>query len=341
MNISEFNYHLPEHLIAQHPLEKRNDSRLLVIDREKGLFEDSFFHQLQRFLKPGDCLILNNTEVFPARIYGQKQTGGKIEVLVERIIDDTVVYAHVKSSKSPKEGTELILDGGIHCVMSGRHEDLFILQLDQQHQDSWLLLLQQHGHMPLPPYIERQDDEQDQTRYQTVYAKTVGAVAAPTAGLHFTDGQLQQLLDQGVNHEFITLHVGAGTFQPVRHERVEDHVMHKEWASLSASVCDKIRQTKQQGGRIIAVGTTVTRCLEFAALSGELAPFTGDTDLFIKPGFKFHVVDALITNFHLPKSTLLMLVSAFASKSIIDDAYQHAIAQEYRFFSYGDAMLIA
>ncbi len=339
MNIAEFDYHLPSELIAQHPLKNRNDSRLLVIDKQTGGVEDSFFYQLETFLRPGDCLILNNTQVFPARIFGKKQTGGKVELLVERIIDDKTVYAHLKSSKSPKLGAALILEGGIHCEMLGRHEDLFILSLNME--GTWLELLEQFGHMPLPPYIERQDDVEDKTRYQTVYAQTAGAVAAPTAGLHFTDEQLDTLKAQGISHEFITLHVGAGTFQPVRCDDVDDHVMHKEWASLSPQVCEKIIQTKAQGGRIIAVGTTVTRCLEFAALSGVLKPFTGDTDLFIKPGFEYRVVDALITNFHLPKSTLLMLVSAFASKPIMDDAYQHAIKQEYRFFSYGDAMLIA
>ncbi|MBL7003294.1 MAG: tRNA preQ1(34) S-adenosylmethionine ribosyltransferase-isomerase QueA [Gammaproteobacteria bacterium] len=338
MNISEFDYELPQQLIAQHPLQKRNDSRLLVVNKRNGELEDSFFHQLNTFLKPGDCLILNNTRVFPARIFGQKHSGGKIEVLVERIINDKTVYVHLRSSKSPKQGSQLRLDGGIECEMVGRHEDLFILQL---HNDStWLELLQLHGHMPLPPYIERQDDDDDKTRYQTVYAKTAGAVAAPTAGLHFTNDQLDTLANNGVGHEFITLHVGAGTFQPVRGERIEDHVMHKEWASLTAEVCDKIKATKEQGGRVVAVGTTVTRCLEFAALSGELKAFDGDTDLFIMPGFKYNVVDAMITNFHLPKSTLLMLVSAFASKEIIKQTYRHAIEKEYRFFSYGDAMLI-
>ncbi len=338
MNISEFDYQLPIELIAQHPLKNRNDSRLLIIDKNNGDVEDSFFHQLEAYLKPNDCLILNNTQVFPARIYGKKHSGGKLEVLVERIIDDQTIYAHVKSSKSPKIGSLLSLDGGIECEMIGRHEDLFILLLITQ--STWLDELNQHGHMPLPPYIARQDDDNDKTRYQTVYAKTAGAVAAPTAGLHFTADQLEGLKAKGIAHEFITLHVGAGTFQPVRCDNVDDHIMHKEWANLSAKVCAKIAQTKAKGGRIIAVGTTVTRCLEFAALSGELKPFAGDTDLFIKPGFKYHVVDALITNFHLPKSTLLMLVSAFSSKKIIDDAYQHAINKQYRFFSYGDAMLI-
>lgn len=339
MNISEFDYHLPTELIAQHPLKNRNDSRLLLINKQTGAVNDSFFHQLEEALKPNDCLILNNTQVFPARIYGKKHSGGKIEVLVERIIDDKTIYAHVKSSKSPKHGALLILDGAINCEMIGRHEDLFILSL--QMDSTWLELLEQHGHMPLPPYIERQDDDEDKTRYQTVYAKTAGAVAAPTAGLHFTDNQLENLKQQGIDHDFITLHVGAGTFQPVRCENVDEHIMHKEWASLSPEVCEKIKQTKEKGGRVIAVGTTVTRCLEFGALSGTLKPFTGDTDLFIKPGFKYQVVDALITNFHLPKSTLLMLVSAFATKKIMDDAYQHAIQQKYRFFSYGDAMLIS
>ncbi len=339
MNISEFDYQLPQELIAQHPLKNRNDSRLLLIDKQSGDVKDSFFHQLETYLQPNDCLILNNTQVFPARIYGKKHSGGKIELLVERIIDDKTIYAHLKSSKSPKEGSFLTLDGGIECEMIGRHEDLFILSLKMD--STWLELLEQYGHMPLPPYIDRQDEDDDKTRYQTVYAQTAGAVAAPTAGLHFTDEQLISLDERGITHEFITLHVGAGTFQPVRCENVDDHIMHKEWASLSGEVCEKIKQTKAKGGRVIAVGTTVTRCLEFAALSGELKPFTGDTDLFIKPGFKYHVVDAMITNFHLPKSTLLMLVSAFASKDIMDKAYQHAITQKYRFFSYGDAMLIS
>lgn len=339
MNISEFDYHLPKELIAQQPLDNRNGSRLLIIDKKTATVADSFFYQLGAFLQANDCLILNNTQVFPARIYGKKHSGGKIEVLVERIINDNTIYAHVKSSKSPKAGALLTLDGGIECKMIGRHEDLFILSLKMD--SNWLELLEQFGHTPLPPYIKRQDEDEDKTRYQTVYAKTAGAVAAPTAGLHFTDEQLSQLKDQGVEHEFITLHVGAGTFQPVRCENVDDHIMHKEWASLSAAVCEKIKQTKEKGGRVVAVGTTVTRCLEFAAVSGAIKPFTGDTDLFIKPGFKYRVVDAMITNFHLPKSTLLMLVSAFAGKQIIDSAYQHAIQQKYRFFSYGDAMFIS
>lgn len=338
MRISDFDYHLPQHLIAQYPLKLRNQSRLLVLDKETGALKDAFFYQLEQFLKPDDCLVLNNTKVFPARIFGKKHSGGKVELLVERIIDASTLMTHLRSSKSPKQGTLLSLDGGIECEMMGRHEDLFVLRLCNH--SSWYDLLEQHGHMPLPPYIERQDEALDKSRYQTVYAKTAGAVAAPTAGLHFTDEQLAALSRDGINIEYITLHVGAGTFQPVRHDKVEDHVMHKEWASLTTQTCEAIKHTKASGGRVIAVGTTVTRCLEFAALQGELQPFSGDTDLFIKPGFDYKIVDGLVTNFHLPKSTLLMLVSAFASKAKIDAAYQHAIKQQYRFFSYGDAMLI-
>jgi S-adenosylmethionine:tRNA ribosyltransferase-isomerase len=338
MKASDFDYDLPERLIAQKPLKHRTASRLLVLDPEQGGIEDQQFSSLEQYLRPQDLLIFNDTRVFPARLFGQKESGGKVEVLVERIVNDQQVLAHVRSSKSPKAGTHLILEQAVACQVEGRQDDLFRLKLNQQ--GNWLDLLQQHGHMPLPPYIQRKDDDSDKDRYQTVYSRNVGAVAAPTAGLHFDQTLLDALEERGIRTAYVTLHVGAGTFQPMRVEEVSEHIMHAEMVAVSDEVCQQVRQTREMGGRVIAVGTTVVRSLESAAAAGELRPWQGDTQLFIIPGYEFRVVDAMITNFHLPRSTLLMLVSAFAGKDFMMQAYQHAVDAEYRFFSYGDAMLI-
>ncbi len=338
MKASDFDYQLPPRLIAQQPLPERRASRLLVLDPSTQQLSDRQFVDFPTLVKPGDLLVFNDTRVFPARLFGQKETGGKVEVLVERLLDEHVLLAHLRSSKSPRPGTRLVLEEHIDCQVSGREDEFFVLQQDSE--QSWLQLLQQHGHMPLPPYIQRADAESDRERYQTVYADKPGAVAAPTAGLHFDDAMIEQLRQQGVDTAYVTLHVGAGTFQPLRVEDVSEHVMHAEAIEVSAEVCAQVQQARNNGGRVIAVGTTVVRSLEAAASSGQLQPFTGDTRLFITPGFEFRVVDAMLTNFHLPKSTLMMLVSAFAGREFILQAYRHAVEEEYRFFSYGDAMFI-
>jgi len=339
MQLSDFDYQLPEHLIAQTPLAERCKSRLLVVNSVNESLTDRQFSDFDEFVEVGDLLVFNNTRVIPARLFGQKQSGGKLEVMVERVLDAEYLLAHIRSSKSPKPGSQLFLENAIKCTMVKRENDLFVLR--QQIAKSWLDLLEQYGHVPLPPYIRRADEIQDRERYQTVYAELPGAVAAPTAGLHFDQGMIDRLTSRGVNTAYVTLHVGAGTFQPVRGDDVDSHVMHAERIDVPQSVCDAVIETQQAGRRVIAVGTTVVRSLESAATDGKLLPFEGESRLFIKPGFKFQVVDAMITNFHLPKSTLLMLVSAFAGGNIIRQAYAHAILQQYRFFSYGDAMFIS
>lgn len=339
MNLSDFDYQLPESLIAQTPLADRNASRLMVLDPENQAIRHQKFGELQSLLDAGDLLVFNDTRVIPARLFGQKESGGKIEVLVERVLDGQSLLAHIKSSKSPRPGSRLVLEKQIHCTMQERQDDLFLLF--QESEYGWFDLLESYGHMPLPPYIQRRDDEDDRERYQTVYAEKPGAVAAPTAGLHFDQRQLQQLQQAGVNTAFITLHVGAGTFQPVRVDNVDHHVMHAEHIEVSQAVCELIKQTQSKGHRVVAVGTTVVRSLETAAMNGGLSAYEGDSRLFIKPGFSFRVIDAMITNFHLPKSTLLMLVSAFAGTGLIHEAYRQAVEQKYRFFSYGDAMFIS
>ncbi len=342
MKASDFDFELPEELIAQQPLPERRASRLLLLDPLSGALQDAHFAEIGDYLEPGDLLVFNNTRVFPARLFGRKHSGGKVELLVERLLGDRRVLAHLRASKSPKPGTPITLEGRIECVMSERDGDLFVLDLADDQSGSWLELLQRHGHMPLPPYIQRADDEADRERYQTVFAERTGAVAAPTAGLHFDDELIESLRDQGIATAFVTLHVGAGTFQPMRVEEVSQHVMHAEQVEVPAESCERINQTRARGGRVVAVGTTVVRSLEAAARErgGHLAPWQGDTRLFITPGFEFRVVDALLTNFHLPRSTLLMLVSAFAGRDFILGAYAHAVRQGYRFFSYGDAMFI-
>ena len=336
MRTSDFDYSLPEQLIAQYPLPERTSSRLLHVNKDS--ITDRHFTDLLDLIHQGDLLVFNNTKVIPARLHGNKQSGGKVEVLIERVIDEHHVLAHVRSSKSPRQGSLLILESSIEAEMLGRQGELFKLKFNSE--QSVLSLLEQYGHMPLPPYISRDDDKTDQQRYQTVYAENPGAVAAPTAGLHFDNDILNQLKDKGVNFAYVTLHVGAGTFQPVRCDNILDHKMHSEYVEVSQQVVDQINNTKQQGGRVIAVGTTAIRSIESAAQQGELKPFYSDTDIFIYPGYEFKVIDALITNFHLPQSTLLMLVCAMAGYENMMSAYAHAVKNKYRFFSYGDAMFI-
>jgi len=336
MRTQDFDYELPQQLIAQYPLQNRTASRLLHV--KDGSFQDCMFNDLLTLVSPGDLMIFNDTRVIPARLYGRKQSGGKVEVLIERILDEHRVLAHVRASKSPKTGAILILQEAIEAVMSGRQGELF--ELEFQSDQTVLQLLERYGHMPLPPYIDRDDELADQQRYQTVYAERPGAVAAPTAGLHFDETLLDQLKHAGVESGFVTLHVGAGTFQPVRVDDIKDHHMHSEYLEVSEAVVKQIEQTRSRGGRVIAVGTTAVRSLETAAQKGKLAAYRGDTSIFIYPGYEFQVIDALVTNFHLPQSTLLMLVSALGGHQNIMRAYQHAVDQKYRFFSYGDAMFI-
>ncbi|CAB9494771.1 tRNA preQ1(34) S-adenosylmethionine ribosyltransferase-isomerase QueA [Alteromonas macleodii] len=345
MKLSEFSFSLPESLIAKYPTENRSASRLLQLDGKTGEVRHSMFADMVELLDEGDLLVFNNTRVIPARLLGKKETGGQVEVLIERITSDNTALAHVRASKAPKPGTKLILEEKVNVTVTGRDEALFILQFD--HDETVLTLLEAHGHMPLPPYIDRPDENSDKERYQTVYNQKPGAVAAPTAGLHFDDAILEALKEKGVNLAFVTLHVGAGTFQPVRVDNILEHKMHAEFAEVPEEVVDAVLATKANGKRVIAVGTTSVRSLESAAKAsaergdGELiAPFNEDTEIFIYPGFEFKVVDAMFTNFHLPESTLMMLISAFAGKDNVMNAYQEAIEKEYRFFSYGDSMFI-
>ncbi len=343
MRVSDFSFDLPEELIARYPKAERTASRLMALDGDSGEIKDLNFLTLLEQVNPGDLLVFNNTRVIPARMFGQKASGGKIEVLVERLLDDKRCLAHIRASKAPKEGSLLLLEGQVEAKMLARHDALF--ELEVQGDKSLLSVLDDIGHMPLPPYIDRPDEDSDRERYQTVYNKTPGAVAAPTAGLHFDEALLAQIKAKGVDLAFVTLHVGAGTFQPVRVDVIADHVMHAEYIDVSAQVISQINTTKAKGGRVIAVGTTSVRSLESAAQAAiangtELAAFSGDTDIFITPGYQFQVVDALVTNFHLSESTLLMLVSAFSGYEHIMSAYQHAVAEKYRFFSYGDAMFL-
>ncbi|VAX10655.1 S-adenosylmethionine:tRNA ribosyltransferase-isomerase [hydrothermal vent metagenome] len=337
MQRSDFNYDLPAGLIAQHPTGERGESRLLCLDGESGNLADRYFADLTSLLQPGDLLVFNDTRVILARMHGRKATGGKVEVLIERVLEPRRGLAHVRASKSPKPGTRIIVGDSHEIEVVGRVEDMFeLVTLDLDLLD----LMDQEGHMPLPPYILREDEQVDRERYQTVYADKLGAVAAPTAGLHFDQAMLERLAENGVDSVCVTLHVGAGTFQPVRVDRLEEHKMHSEYAEVGPAVCAKVAVAKAHGGRVVAVGTTSVRSLESAAATGVLTPFRGDTRLFLRPGCRFNCVDAMITNFHLPESTLLMLVSAFAGYEQIMAAYRHAISQRYRFFSYGDAMFL-
>lgn len=340
MRVSDYRFELPEELIARYPMPERTASRLLQLEGVSGQLSHHQFTHILDLVEPGDLMVFNNTRVIPARLFGQKDSGGKLELLVERLLSEFEILAHVRCSKSPKVGNRLTLGtdrGASHgAEMVGRDDTLFHLRFDEPVLD----VLEKVGHMPLPPYIERPDDESDQERYQTVYNKTPGAVAAPTAGLHFDDALLAKLKEKGVETAFVTLHVGAGTFQPVRVDEIKDHVMHSEYAEVSQEVVDKVRDTKAQGKRVIAVGTTSVRSLESASQSGQIDVFAADTSIFIYPGYEFKTVDALVTNFHLPESTLIMLISAFAGYDHVMEAYRVAVAENYRFFSYGDAMFI-
>ena len=338
MKKSDFYYELPEELIAQQPLAERSGSRLLCLDKSSDVIYDKQFSDFLELLHKDDLLVLNNTKVIPARLFGHKQTGGKVEILIERVLNDREVLAHMRSSKSPKAGAVIELDEGFLCQVLGRVDDLFHLQF--KGEQALADILERIGHMPLPPYIERADNENDQTRYQTVFAQQSGAVAAPTAGLHFDDIMMDKIQAKGVGIAFVTLHVASGTFRPVKVDNLEEHVMHKEYFEVPKKTVVAVEQVKAQGGRVIAVGTTAMRSLESASCNGQLEVSRGDTDLFITPGYKFKTVDAMLTNFHLPESTLLMLVSAFSGYGRIKKVYQHAIAAKYRFFSYGDAMFI-
>lgn len=338
MRTLDFDFYLPEALIAQHPTKNRSASRLLTLDGNTGNIQDAMFTHLLEALNSGDLLVLNDTRVIKARLFGEKSTGGKIEVMIERVVDAHHAQAQIKASRAPKTGSKLIIAGKVEAEVIGRQEDLFLLQFNDSHEVMDILDL--HGNLPLPPYITHAADADDENRYQTVFAKHAGAVAAPTAGLHFDDTMLNQLKDKGVNIAFVTLHVGAGTFKPVKAELIADHKMHSEIYTIPQATVDLIKTTRDHGGKVTAVGTTALRALESAAQHPTLQAGQGETAIFITPGFSFKVVDRLLTNFHLPKSTLLMLVSAFAGFENTMRAYQHAIEKQYRFFSYGDAMLI-
>lgn len=335
MRLNHFHFDLPDQLIARQPSTIRRGSRLLAMDTD-GNVKHEKFPDIINHINSGDLLIFNNTKVIPARIFGKKETGGRVEILIERITGIKTALAHIRSSKSPKAGVTLLLEQKFSVKVLGHKGRLFELEFSAP----LLALLDLIGHMPLPPYIDREDTQEDKSRYQTVYAEQPGAVAAPTAGLHFDDQILADIKRKGADLAFVTLHVGAGTFQPVRVENITDHHMHSEWLEVSEQVAKKIKATKERGGKVIAVGTTSVRSVETAASSGEIAAFEGDTDIFIYPGYQFKVVDKLITNFHLSESTLLMLVSAFAGYTFIMEAYQQAVEEQYRFFSYGDAMLL-
>lgn len=339
MRVSDFDYDLPEDLVAHYPAVQRTASRLLCLDGVSGNTQHRVFKDILALLKSGDLLVLNDTRVIPARLRGHKASGGRFELLVERILDDWLALVHLKSSRAPKPGTMLVLADGTLVKVVARHDDLFELELLAQKK--WLDMLENLGEVPLPPYIERAEEDLDQARYQTVYARDPGAVAAPTAGLHFDEALLAELSAKGIGHVFVTLHVGAGTFQNVRVTDVAAHVMHSERFVVSAETVAAIHHCQATGGRVVAVGTTSVRSLESAAADGELVPTQGESQLFIYPGFNFQVVDLMITNFHLPQSTLMMLVSAFSGQEFIRAAYAEAVAHRYRFFSYGDAMLLS
>ncbi|WP_318470046.1 tRNA preQ1(34) S-adenosylmethionine ribosyltransferase-isomerase QueA [Photobacterium leiognathi] len=345
MQVSDFDFELPDELIARYPQPERTASRLLQMTGNTGELAHKCFKDVLDLVQPGDLLVFNNTRVIPARMFGHKASGGKIEVLVERMLDDKSILAHVRASKPPKPGNELLLgeNGEFSAEMVARHDALFEIRFNSD--KTVLEILDIVGHMPLPPYIDRPDEDADKERYQTVYNAKPGAVAAPTAGLHFDDKLMADLKAKGVNFAFVTLHVGAGTFQPVRVDDINDHHMHSEYVEVPEEVVAAVNETRANGGRIIAVGTTSVRSLESAAQDAlkkgtEFKPFFGDTDIFIFPGYQFQLVDVLITNFHLPESTLIMLVSAFAGYENTMNAYHEAVANKYRFFSYGDSMFI-
>lgn len=343
MNLADFHFDLPAELIASHPAAERTASRLLVLDGATGAIEHRAFTDLIGYLRPGDLLVFNNTRVVPARLFGHKESGGRVEVLVERLLDTRRVMAHIRASKAPKPGSRIHLTATAEsepvaatAVVIEKRDGIYELEFDIDA----LAAMNAVGHMPLPPYIDRADTPVDRERYQTVYASREGAVAAPTAGLHFTTEYIERCRAAGIDIGFVTLHVGAGTFLPVRVQNVLEHTMHAEYIEVDAQLCEQVRATRARGGRVIAVGTTSVRSLESAAASGELQPFQGDTRIFIYPGYRFRCVDLLVTNFHLSESTLIMLVSALAGREHVLDAYREAVAQRYRFFSYGDAMLV-
>ncbi|WP_417884300.1 tRNA preQ1(34) S-adenosylmethionine ribosyltransferase-isomerase QueA [Vibrio rumoiensis] len=345
MQVSDFDFELPDELIARYPQPQRTASRLLQLDGSSGELHDGKFTDVLDLVQPGDLVVFNNTRVIPARVFGRKESGGKIEVLVERVLDEHSILAHVRASKSPKPGNVLFLGDNdeYQAKMVARHDALFEIHFDNE--KGVFDILNEIGHMPLPPYIDRPDEDADKERYQTVYNQKPGAVAAPTAGLHFDNELLDKIKAKGVEFAYVTLHVGAGTFQPVRVDNINDHHMHSEYVEVPQEVVDAIAATKARGGRIVAVGTTSVRSLESAAQDAkqkgtDLVPFFGDTEIFIYPGYQYQLVDVLITNFHLPESTLIMLVSAFAGYEHVMNAYQHAVNKEYRFFSYGDAMFV-
>lgn len=338
MKKSDFDFDLPPELIAQAPLAERSASRLLLLDIDGNELQDRMFRDLPSFLRPGDLMVFNDTRVLPARLHGRKESGGAVEILIERVTGAHEATVQLGVSKKPKEGGRIELADGSFATVLGRDGAFFRLRFEST--DPLEKLLLHLGEMPLPPYIERHADASDLERYQTVFAREPGAVAAPTAGLHFDQAMLDQLRDLGVEFGYVTLHVGAGTFQPVRADDIKDHQMHREWLNVGAGLVEQVRRTRARGGRVFAVGTTVVRALESASRDGELHPFAGETQIFIFPGYRFSSIDGLITNFHLPQSTLLMLVSALAGRDFVLDAYRHAVEQRYRFFSYGDAMLI-
>ena len=343
MQRTDFHYDLPPELIAQRPLPDRGASRLLCLQGDSGQTAHRSFTDLETLLHPGDLLVFNNTRVIPARLWGRKATGGAVEILIERVTGDRTALAHIRASKSPKPGTRIhvakaegVEPGTDALRVTGRDEGLYVIETDRPVGE----LMVSYGHMPLPPYIERADDSADRERYQTVYAAREGAVAAPTAGLHFDEALIQSLVERGVSATEVTLHVGAGTFQPVRVDDIAEHQMHAEYLEVGQDTCDAIAAARERGGRVVAVGTTAVRSLETAAAGGTLLPYQGDTRLFIHPGYRFRCIDALITNFHLPESTLLMLVSALAGREAVMAAYEEAVRERYRFFSYGDAMFV-
>ncbi|WP_373190827.1 tRNA preQ1(34) S-adenosylmethionine ribosyltransferase-isomerase QueA [Halomonas sp.] len=339
MQRADFHYELPEELIARYPSEQRSDCRLLCVDGANGQLAHRRFPDLVELLAPGDLLVFNDTRVIPARLHGHKASGGKVEMLLERPLDAHRGLAHLRSSKSPRPGTELVFEGGIRVVVEGRREALFELRF--LGETPLITLLEQHGHMPLPPYITREDELADRERYQTIYARRDGAVAAPTAGLHFDAPLFEALAAKGVESAYVTLHVGAGTFQSVRADDIREHHMHSEWIEVDETACEQVRAAQARGNRVVAVGTTSVRCLESATdEDGHIAPYSGETDIFIYPGYAWRCVDALITNFHLPESTLLMLATSFAGFETTLAAYRAAVAERYAFFSYGDAMFL-
>lgn len=339
MHLSDFDFDLSPSLIARYPLPERSSSRLLCLDKTNGDIVHRNFIDLPQLLSPLDLLVFNNTRVIPARWMGAKESGGRIEMLIERMTDSHRALAHIRASKSPKPGSYLRLEGDVRAKVTGRSGDLFEILIEDERP--LVELLQLYGHIPLPHYMERVDETIDKERYQTIYAKCEGAVAAPTAGLHFDQQLLQSIRDKGVQTAFVTLHVGAGTFQPVRVENILHHQMHAEYLEVSEAVCHQVEETRQRGGRVIAVGTTTVRSLETAAQHGQIKPFYGDTRLFIYPGYRFQCVDAMITNFHLPQSSLLMLVCAFGGYEAVMNSYRVAMLEQYRFYSYGDAMFLA